>query len=467
MSVNRPRTDYFNINTTRIYSANPSGNFTVISLPLTGRHLQDLESPSYYNLLFDLIANRFSNTTLHRRSPQQITSAFEPAEQLVEQRRPALTATKSAEAVLTPQRREHQQGCGCTKFASRPTRPTVPLHSSPGRLYSPLGGRNKDQPATAIPAATYVDAQSRDNPYYNPSRIAARSFGALLAIPEHPSCHQDTKLPHRSSPVRVRSAEEVLPKHKAIIGCFTSLCFTDTNSSDQEAQPQPAALRPVVHKTINLPQPIPTYSQNSTASAPQQAMVSEDNHNPDHSSPDPFTAFGNPHRDTTLPPHKAAIQAIRNAKKAARTHAAEKAREKRQKERADKAAQKIEKENAEAAKRAEKEHREGAEKMRKLEIEAEKKRLRREEQVVNMEKRRHYEEEKERVMEVTRQKRALGGMAWGFDPGAGMRASRSSESEHGLPGSAEDSEDHGMVWGISSGGPGRIGGHHGSDVSKG
>ena len=101
MPAKSPQTDYFGINSTKIYSANPSGNFTVTSLPLTRRHLQDLESPSYYNLSFDLIANKFSKTSLHRRSPQQNTTPAEASLDPSERYGPALNTTKSAEAALT------------------------------------------------------------------------------------------------------------------------------------------------------------------------------------------------------------------------------------------------------------------------------------------------------------------------------------------------------------------------------
>ena len=192
-------------------------------------------------------------------------------------------------------------------------------------------------------------------------------------------------------------------------------------------------------------------------------------------SPDPFTAIHNPHQNTSLSPQKEGILSIRNAKKAARIRAAEQKAEQKQKERADKAAKKIARANAEAAKRAEREQREGAEKMKKLEKEAEKQRLRRDEQVINMEKKRRREEEKERVMEVRRHKRALGGMAWGFDPGAGTRASRDSHSGSGGLASAAGESAHsaelhetgfhrvrrGTTWGITGGGPGRVAGYHG------
>jgi hypothetical protein len=212
-------------------------------------------------------------------------------------------------------------------------------------------------------------------------------------------------------------------------------------------------------------------------------MAPEHPHHLDLDSPDPFTAFGNPHQKTTLSLQKAAIFSLRNAKKAARIRAAGKKADQKQKERADKAAKKIEKENAAVAKRAEREQTEAAEKMRKLEREAEKQRLRREEQAVNMEKKRRREEEKERVVEVRRHKRALGGMSWGFDPGAGTRASReegsgggsaagevSAAEEERADGGSEGTGFHrvrkGTTWGITGGGPGRVGGYHGSDVSK-
>lgn len=208
-------------------------------------------------------------------------------------------------------------------------------------------------------------------------------------------------------------------------------------------------------------------------------MAPEHPHHLDPDSPDPFTAFGNPHQDTTLSPQKAAIFSIRNVRKAARIRASEQKAEQKQQERADKAAKKIERHNAEAAKRAEREQREGAEKMKKLEKEAEKQRLRRGAQVANMDKKRRREEEKERVMEVRRHKRALGGMSWGFDPGAGTRASRDSQSgsrevgsaeEGGNSGELQESGFHrvrrGTTWGVTGGGPGRIGGYHGSDVNK-
>ena len=206
-------------------------------------------------------------------------------------------------------------------------------------------------------------------------------------------------------------------------------------------------------------------------------MAPERPHHLDPDGPDPFTAFGNPHQKTTLSPHKAAIFSIRNAKKAARIRAAEQ----KQKERSEKAAKKIGRENAEAAKCAQREQTEAADKMKRLEKDAEKQRLRREEQAANMEKKRRREEEKERVMEVRRHKRALGGMSWGFDPGAGTRASRESGSGSGnaevsgaeegaASGEFQDLGFHrvrrGTTWGVTRGGPGRIGGYHGADVNR-
>ena len=208
-------------------------------------------------------------------------------------------------------------------------------------------------------------------------------------------------------------------------------------------------------------------------------MAQEHPHHPHPDSPDPFTAFGNPHQDTTLSPQQAGILSIRNARKEARIQAAKNKAEQKQKERADKAAKKIERENAEAAKRAEREQRQGAEMMRKLEKEAEKQRLRREEQAASMEKKRRWEEEKERVVEVRRHERALGGMSWGFDPGAGTRASRESAGGSGEVTAGEEGHTSGdsdglgvhrvtkeTTWGVTGGGPGRIGGFHGSDVNK-
>lgn len=182
-----------------------------------------------------------------------------------------------------------------------------------------------------------------------------------------------------------------------------------------------------------------------------------------------------PHQKTTLFPEEEAIFSVRDAKKAARTHAAETKAEKKQSERAEKAAKKIAKENADVAKRAQREQAEGAEKMRKLEKEAEKQRARREEQAANMEKKRRREEEKERVVEVNRYKRALGGMSWGFDPGAGTHSGRApgggSEganpaAEGGASGEIEQTGfqrvRRGTTWGITSGQPKALHGSNGT-----
>jgi hypothetical protein len=210
-------------------------------------------------------------------------------------------------------------------------------------------------------------------------------------------------------------------------------------------------------------------------------MAPEHPHHLNDGSPDPFTAFGNPHQNTKLSPDKSNQLSSRDARKAAKIQAAEKKAEQKHKERNEKAAAKIEKANAEAAKRAEKEQKEASAKMKKLEKEAEKHRLRREDQIASMEKKRRREEEKERVMEVRRHKRALGGMSWGFDPGAGTRASRESGTGSGSGEAAAVEEDsasaaaeevgfhrirRGTTWGVTSGEPGRVGGCQGSDVCR-
>jgi hypothetical protein len=208
-------------------------------------------------------------------------------------------------------------------------------------------------------------------------------------------------------------------------------------------------------------------------------MAPKHPHHLEPDSPDLSTAIGNFHQSTSLSPPKDSVFSLRNAKKALRIRTAEKKADQKERERTEKAAKKTEKENAEAAKRAGREQREATDKMKKLEMEAEKQRLRREEQTANMKKQRRREEEKERVAEQSRHKRALEGMSWGFDPGAGMRVNRDSGNGHGGTIDVEGSGGHGELeeaglqktrrgstWGITGGGPGRTGGDDGSDVSR-
>jgi hypothetical protein len=486
MSHNPPQRDYFSINTTKIYSANPSGNFTVTSLPLTRRHLQDIESPSHYNLLFDLIANKFSRTPLYRRSLETNPAPLETTAIPGGHHRPTFSATRSAEAVLTPQRREHQQGRGCTKFASACTRTPDSPTINQDQLHNPVPIQQRPPFLTAKSVDTFFTRQGRgrprNSPDESPSRIAAISVGALLTLPEHTQ-HEippdEPYQPHQSyqpSPSSARSAGAGLPRHKPVTGSLHRLHVNTTKSADPILAPRQAAGYSATYTELHSPQRLSNINMNSTTSLPASAMSPNHAPHPGHHSPDPFTAIGNPHQNTSLFPQKEGILSIRNAKKAARVRAAEQKAEQKQKERADKAATKIARANAEAAKRAEREQRESAEKMKKLEKEAEKQRLRREEQVINMEKKRRREEEKERVMEVRRHKRALGGMSWGFDPGAGTRASRDSHSAgSGGVGSATGESAHsaelhetgfhrmrrGTTWGITGGGPGRVAGYDG------
>jgi hypothetical protein len=484
MSAKSHQTDYFGINSTKIYSANPSGNFTVTSLPLTRRHLQDLESPSHYNLLFDLIANKFSRSPLHRRSTQQIHTPIQASTEASRRPRPVLSATKSAEAVLTPQRRQHQQGRGCKKFAPEGTRVPDSSSSSTGdQVNIAVQNKQRSRTVTVTPADTPIASPFRtrplNSPYESPSRIGARSVGALLSLPEHTHHNQQLNVQHQQSPVRVRSAEVILPRHNTILCGFHRLRLSTTASANPILPSQVQNQRPQAPKNFRPPQRIFSRNLSSTTSLPAPAMAPEHPHHLDPDSPDPFTAFGNPHQKTTLSPHKESIFSFRNVKKALRIGAADKKGEQKRQDRAEKCSKKIGRENAEAATRAEREQKEGAEKMRKLEKEAEKQRWRREEQAVNMEKKRRREEEKERIMEVRRHERALGGMSWGFDPGAGTRASRESGSgDHAChcpegsdePGGGEGSGfqrfRRGTTWGVTGGGPGKVGGYHGSDASR-
>lgn len=157
----------------------------------------------------------------------------------------------------------------------------------------------------------------------------------------------------------------------------------------------------------------------------------------DSDNPGAFTHSENLDDCGSVFPLRSAVLSVRNAKKSARKEAAEKKADERAKERDERAARKIAKENAEAARRAEREQRERGQKMRRLEIEAERKMVRREEQAANMEERRRREEEKERIMEARRYKRALDGLSRGFDPAAGMRSSGESECSHHASGSGD------------------------------
>ena len=483
MSAKSPPTDYFGINSTRIYSANPSGNFTVTSLPLTRRHLQDLESPLHYNLLFDLIANKFSKTPLHRRSSQQTAAPVEASGKLTGHQRLALSATKSADSVLTPQRRQHQQGRCCTKFASKHTRSPDSLKSPQSRTHKTVQSQQRPQTiavnAADIPVATPFHARPLNSPYQSPSRIAARSVGALLTLPEHLQHSQPLDVQRRQFPTKARSADVVLPRHNTILCGLHKLHLSPSASADPIVKSSVPSHHPKTSADLRSQQRISSQDITSTISLQATSMAPEHPHHLNPDMPDPFTAFGNPHQKSTLSPSKDSIFSLRNIKKALRIGAADKKSEQRRQEKADKCAKKIGRENAGAAKRAEREQREGAGKMMALEKEAERQRLRREEQVANMEKKRKWEEEKERIMEVRRHERALGGTSWGFDPGAGTRASRESRSsDHhshchegsGESGGAEGSGFHrvrrGTTWGVSGGGPGRAAGFHGSDVSR-
>lgn len=129
MSAYPASRDYCSINTTKIYTANPSGNFTVTSLPLTNRHLQDIESLSSYNLLFDLVANKFSNTPLYRGSAHHFATPFEASATLRLHQTPSLSVTRSAEAVLSSQQREDRQIRGHT--TSSPSHTLSPNYPPP------------------------------------------------------------------------------------------------------------------------------------------------------------------------------------------------------------------------------------------------------------------------------------------------------------------------------------------------
>lgn len=453
------------------------------SLPLTRRHLQDLESPSHYNLLFDLIANNFSRTPLHHRSSQQITTPVEASAKSSGRQRLALTATKSADPVLTPQRRQHQQGRGCTKFASNHTRPSGSLSPLPSGTHKTV--QNQQRPHTIAvhsadtPVASPIRARPVNSPYESPSRIAARSVGALLTLPEHTYHDQALNVQRRQVPTKVRSAEVVLPRHNTVLCGLHRLPLRPAASTDPVLPSSAQRHRPETSAEFRSSRRISCQKTTSTTSLPAPIMAPEHTHHLDPDTPDPFTAFGNPHQKSTLSPPKESFFSLRHVKKALGIGAADRKGEQRRQEKADKWARKIERENAEAAKRAEREQLEGAGKMMALEKEAEKQRMRREQQAANMEKKRKWEEEKERVMEVRRHERALGGTSWGFDPGAGTRASRDSRSsDHhshahegsGESGGAEESGFHrvrrGTTWGVTGGGPGRAGGFHGSDVSR-
>lgn len=484
MSSNPSHRDYFSINTTNIYSANPSGNFTVTSLPLTRRHLQDLESPSYYNLLFDLIANKFSKTPLQRRSSQSFALPLQTPTKLIEHRRPTLSATKSAEAVLTPKRREHQQSRGCTKSGFNRIQTTVPSSPIERQVQSSAQGYQRSQLLAANPEdkplARLGRSRPRNSPYENPSRIAARSVGALPTFPEDTPHEHYTEVPHRPPAVSTRPAEVTLPRQNDVFCGFHTRHSKATKSADSILTSQTHTDHYETLVPIRRRQKISSSNLSSIISLPASKMSSEHPRHLNLDSSDPSSSFENPQQRTTLFPQKAHNFFSRRAKKADRVRAAEEKAEQKQKERVDKAAKRMEKENADAARRADKEQKEGAEQMRKLEMEAEKQRKRREEQVANMEKKRRREEEKEKVVELRRRKRALGNMSWGFAPDAGTRANRESgsgsveanTSDQGRP-SGEHGEARlnrlrkGATWGIDSGGPGEIRGHHSPDVSNG
>ncbi|ERF68868.1 hypothetical protein EPUS_04520 [Endocarpon pusillum Z07020] len=485
MPTNPSHRDYFSINTTKIYSANPSGNFTVTSLPLTRRHLQDLESPSYYNLLFDLIANKFSKTPLQRRSSQSFAPPLQTATtKLIDHRRPTLSATKSAEAVLTPERREHQQSRGCTKSGFNRIQTTVPSSPIESQAQRSAQGYQRSQLLAANPEDRPLSrldrSRPRNSPYENPSRIATRSVGALPTFSQHTPHEHYTEIPHRPPAVSTRSAEVTLPRQNSVFCGFHTRHSKATDSVDSTLRSQTHTDHYETLIPIRRPQKITSSNLSSTISLPASKMSLEHPHPSNPDSSDPFSAFENPHQKTTLFPQKAHNFFSRRAKKADRLRAAEEKAEQKQKERVDKAAKRMEKENADAARRADKEQREGAEQMRKLEMEVDKQRKRREEQVANMEKKRRREEKKEKVVELRRRKRALGNMSWGFDPDAGTRANRESGSgsvEANTSDKGRPSREHGeaklnrlrkgATWGIDSGGPGQIRGHYSPDVSNG
>ncbi|KAF7508408.1 hypothetical protein GJ744_009261 [Endocarpon pusillum] len=484
MPTNPSHRDYFSINSTKIYSANPSGNFTVTSLPLTRRHLQDLESPSYYNLLFDLIANRFSQTPLQRRSSQSIALPLQTPTKPIEHRRPTLSATKSAEAVLTPQRREHQQSLSCTKTGFNRIQSTVPSSPIEGQVQSCAQGYQRSQLLAANPEdrpLTRLDrSRPRNSPYENPCPVAARSVGALPTFSEHTPREHYTEIPHRSLVASTRPAEVTLPRQNNVFCGFHARHSKATDSADSTLRSQTHTDHYETLVPIRRPQKSSSSNLSSTISLPASKMSSEHPHPLNADSSEPFSSIENPYQKITLFPQKAHNFFSHRAKKTDRLRAAEEKAEQKQKERVDKAAKRMEKENADAARRADKEQKEGAEQMRKLEMEVDKQRKRREEQVANMEKKRRREEKKEKVVELRRRKRALGNMSWGFDPGAGTRANRESgsgnveanTSDKGRP-SREHSEARlnrlrkGATWGIDSGGPGEIRGHSSPDVSNG
>jgi hypothetical protein len=492
MQSNRPQTDFFSINTTKIYQANPAGNFSVTSLPLTRRHLQDLESPSHYSLLFDLIANKFSNTPLHRRASQHLTPPTGLPTLSGRRQRPGLSGAKSADAVLTPQRREHQQGRGCTKFAANSAKPANAVPIEQEKDFTRTESPQRPHLLTSKSADSSTNSGLRrphNSPYASPSLIAARSVGALLSLPEHSSPRQDTAAPPRPSPASAGCPEVVLSRHNTSFCDHHKLQVGFSRSADPITAPKQQAQQEQEQAQSEPHQRVSSRKFFSTLSLPAAPMAPEHPHHLDPDPYDPFAGIGNPHRKTILSPHKSAIWSLRTSKKAARVRAAKKKAEEkaeqRQKEKAEKAAKKIAKENAEAAKRADREQKEAAEKMRKLEKEAEKLRLRREEQSTNMEMKRHLEEEKERIMEVRRHRRGLGGTSRGFDPGAGTRNDR--DSGHGSGSGSESGEHHcihdcpdagnvgelgfhrmrsGTTWGVSAGGPGKLGGSRGSDLNR-
>lgn len=475
MSGHPQQRDYFDTNTTKIYNANLSGYVTTT-------YLRDFELASYNKLLFDLIAKDFSNGPLRRPPPRQITTPFEASARSRADPRPALTATRSAEAVLIPSKPKHQQVCGHTKPGSNQSGSAISTPPSEESSHDTTHREHRIRPFSTSSAGTSFRScgrlQPRSNPYGSSARIAAKSVGALLPLPEHPTNNHHTELSHQPSTIDTGSADLVLPKHDRAASRTPRSHSNAAKSGDLILPPRTSTQVQEVPSRPGAPQQSANVTLSSTTSLPDPAMAPEHPHHVEPDPPDLFTAMENPHQNPALSPQRQRIFAIRSAKKAARVGAAQKMAEERKRERFEKAAKKIRKENAGAARRAEREIREAGEKMKKFEMEAEKQRLRREQQVASMEKRRRMEEAKEKAMEARRHKKALEGMCWGFDPRAGTRVSRESGSASGEANAGDEESNSeelegsgllrvrsGTTWGVSGGSPGKTAGYHRSGVS--
>lgn len=205
-----------------------------------------------------------------------------------------------------------------------------------------------------------------------------------------------------------------------------------------------------------------------------------------HEATDPFAAIGGRHTDTTLDQQQAAIFSARVKKRAARVAAADaKARAK-----AEAKARHQNEKNAKSLLKQQERQRLQAEaemdalnpKVKRDAAESERKERRAredaEEKQAREERKRYIEAEKERKRADTKKKAYMGGVAWGFDPNAGVQNKTLRGESYGrfvsegkTPGVEQQNVDElvaadgvrqrtgqrhrGTTWGIEAGGPAR------------